>query len=89
MLDRLQTKEVLRATLHAILFHRLFGTVRPRTFEVLDVTMVSEWMRGLACVRARACVYVYSCVLSSVGLSWVVLSMLVVRETRGLEGGGS
>ena len=42
MLDRLQTKEVLRATLHAILFHRLFGTVRPRTFEVLDVTMVSE-----------------------------------------------
>ena len=41
MLDRLQTKEVLRATLHAILFHRLFGTVRPRTFEVLDVTMVS------------------------------------------------
>ena len=34
VLDRLQTKEVLRATLHAILFHRLFGTVRPRTFEV-------------------------------------------------------
>ncbi|KAI0779051.1 DUF1649-domain-containing protein [Trametes elegans] len=39
VLDRLQTKEVLRAVLHAVLFHRLFGTVKPRTFEVLDVTM--------------------------------------------------
>ncbi|PIL31150.1 hypothetical protein GSI_05847 [Ganoderma sinense ZZ0214-1] len=39
VLDRLQTKEVLRAILHSILFHRLFGTVRSRTFEVLDVTM--------------------------------------------------
>ncbi|KAI0640313.1 autophagy-related protein [Trametes polyzona] len=39
VLDRLQTKEVLRAVLHSILFHRLFGTVKPRTFEVLDVTM--------------------------------------------------
>jgi len=25
--------------LHAILFHRLFGTVKPQVFEVLDVTM--------------------------------------------------
>ena len=41
VLDRLQTKEVLRAVLHSILFHRLFGTIRSRTFEVLDVTMVS------------------------------------------------
>lgn len=40
VLDRLQTKEVLRAMLHSILFHRLFGTVKPQTFEVLDVTMV-------------------------------------------------
>ncbi|OSD01129.1 DUF1649-domain-containing protein [Trametes coccinea BRFM310] len=39
VLDRLQTKDVLRAVLHSILFHRLFGTVKPRTFEVLDVTM--------------------------------------------------
>ncbi|KAI0756067.1 autophagy-related protein [Daedaleopsis nitida] len=39
VLDRLQTKEVLRAILHSILFHRLFGTVKPMTFEVLDVTM--------------------------------------------------
>ncbi|KAH9884648.1 DUF1649-domain-containing protein [Cubamyces lactineus] len=39
VLDRQQTKEVLRAVLHAILFHRLFGTVKPQTFEVLDVTM--------------------------------------------------
>ncbi|KAI1786830.1 autophagy-related protein [Ganoderma leucocontextum] len=39
VLDRLQTKEVLRAVLHSILFHRLFGTIRSRTFEVLDVTM--------------------------------------------------
>ncbi|KAF9009702.1 hypothetical protein BDQ17DRAFT_1421862 [Cyathus striatus] len=33
------TKEGLHGVLHAILFHRLFGTVRPQTFEVLDVTM--------------------------------------------------
>jgi hypothetical protein len=26
--------------LHSILFHRLFGTIKPQTFEVLDVTMV-------------------------------------------------
>ena len=40
VLDRQQTKEVLRGVLHAVLFHRLFGTVRPRTFDVLDVAMV-------------------------------------------------
>lgn len=40
ILDRHTTKDVLRAVLHSILFHRLFGTVKPRTFEVLDVTMV-------------------------------------------------
>ncbi|KAI0074217.1 DUF1649-domain-containing protein [Panus rudis PR-1116 ss-1] len=39
VLDRHTTKEVLRAVLHAVLFHRLFGTVKPQTFEVLDVTL--------------------------------------------------
>jgi hypothetical protein len=39
VLDRHTTKEVLRAILHSILFHRLFGTVKPKTFEVLDITM--------------------------------------------------
>ncbi|KAJ3540098.1 hypothetical protein NM688_g6274 [Phlebia brevispora] len=39
VLDRHNTKEVLRAVLHSILFHRLFGTVKPRTFEVSDVSM--------------------------------------------------
>ncbi|GLB35634.1 putative DUF1649-domain-containing protein [Lyophyllum shimeji] len=39
ILDRLTTKDVLKAVLHSILFHRLFGTVKPQTFEVLDVTM--------------------------------------------------
>ncbi|KAF5348351.1 hypothetical protein D9758_010945 [Tetrapyrgos nigripes] len=39
VLDRSSTREVLQAMLHAILFHRLFGTVKPKTFEVLDVTM--------------------------------------------------
>ncbi|KAF8732346.1 hypothetical protein AX14_004509 [Amanita brunnescens Koide BX004] len=38
-LDRTTTKDVLRGILHSILFHRLFGTVKPRMFEVLDVTM--------------------------------------------------
>lgn len=40
VLDRQNTREILCALLHAILFHRLFGTIRPQTFEVLDVTMV-------------------------------------------------
>ncbi|KAJ7878567.1 hypothetical protein B0H14DRAFT_2711484, partial [Mycena olivaceomarginata] len=39
VLDRHTTKEVLQALLHAILFHRLFGLVKPQTFDVLDVTM--------------------------------------------------
>ncbi|KAH0584647.1 hypothetical protein H2248_010179 [Termitomyces sp. 'cryptogamus'] len=39
VLDRLTTKDVLRGMLHSVLFHRLFGTVKPQTFEVLDVTM--------------------------------------------------
>jgi hypothetical protein len=40
ILDRQTTKDVIRGVLHSILFHRLFGTVKPQTFEVLDVTMV-------------------------------------------------
>ncbi|PBK92118.1 DUF1649-domain-containing protein [Armillaria gallica] len=39
VLDRSTIKDVLRAMLHSILFHRLFGIVKPQTFEVLDVTM--------------------------------------------------
>ncbi|KAF8550072.1 DUF1649-domain-containing protein [Imleria badia] len=39
ILERQTAKEVLHAILHAILFHRLFGTVKPQTFDVLDVTM--------------------------------------------------
>ncbi|KAI0784067.1 DUF1649-domain-containing protein [Abortiporus biennis] len=39
VLDRHTTREVLRAVLHSILFHRLFGTVKPQVIEVLDVTM--------------------------------------------------
>jgi len=36
--DRNQAREALRALLHAILFHRLFGIVKPQRFDVLDVT---------------------------------------------------
>ncbi|KAJ4485875.1 autophagy-related protein [Lentinula aciculospora] len=39
ILDRHTIKDVLRAVLDAILFHRLFGTVKPKTREVLGVTM--------------------------------------------------
>jgi len=39
ILDRRTAREALRAILHSILFHRLFGTVKPQTFDVLDVTM--------------------------------------------------
>lgn len=39
-LDRHTAKDVLRAVLHAILFHRLFGVVEPKIVDVLDVTVV-------------------------------------------------
>ncbi|KDQ08910.1 hypothetical protein BOTBODRAFT_138259 [Botryobasidium botryosum FD-172 SS1] len=37
-IERSKTKEVLRALLHAILFHRLFGTIKPTTIEISEVT---------------------------------------------------
>ena len=43
VLDRLTTKDVLYGVLHAILFHRLFGTIKPTTFEVLDISMVRRF----------------------------------------------
>ncbi|KAH7880896.1 autophagy-related protein [Lentinula edodes] len=39
ILDRVTIKDVLHAILDAILFHRLFGTVKPTTREVFGVTM--------------------------------------------------
>lgn len=46
------TRDVLTAVLHAILFHRLFGVVKPKTFEVLDVTMVwSHLLQLFLCCR--------------------------------------
>ncbi|KAF9032931.1 autophagy-related protein [Panaeolus papilionaceus] len=39
VLDRLTIKDVLHGVLHMILFHRLFGNIKPTTYEVLDVTM--------------------------------------------------
>ncbi|GJJ15297.1 hypothetical protein Clacol_009573 [Clathrus columnatus] len=39
VVERQSAKEVLRALLHAILFHRLLGVVKPQTSEVLDVTL--------------------------------------------------
>ncbi|KAF9076029.1 autophagy-related protein [Rhodocollybia butyracea] len=39
ILDRHTSRDVLRAILDAILFHRLFGTVKPKMREVLGVTM--------------------------------------------------
>uniref|UniRef100_A0A8H7Y4A8 Autophagy-related protein 101 n=2 Tax=Psilocybe cubensis TaxID=181762 RepID=A0A8H7Y4A8_PSICU len=39
VVDRLTLKDALRGVLHSILFHRLLGTIKPQTFEVLDVTM--------------------------------------------------
>ncbi|PPR05180.1 hypothetical protein CVT26_012266 [Gymnopilus dilepis] len=38
-IDRQTMRDVLHGVLHSILFHRLFGTIKPQTFEVLDVTM--------------------------------------------------
>ncbi|KAG1766219.1 hypothetical protein EV702DRAFT_1182358 [Suillus placidus] len=39
ILDGHSATEVLTAIFHSILFPRLFGAVKPQTFEVLDVTM--------------------------------------------------
>ncbi|KIJ37180.1 hypothetical protein M422DRAFT_76132 [Sphaerobolus stellatus SS14] len=39
VVERQMAKEVLSALLHAILFHRLLGLVKPRTSEILDVTL--------------------------------------------------
>ena len=50
ILDRHNTRDVLRALLHSILFHRLLGNIQPKTFEVLDVTMVR--LASSACVRS-------------------------------------
>ncbi|KAF8263794.1 autophagy-related protein [Lactarius quietus] len=33
VLDRQNTREILRALLHSILFHRMFGTIKTQTFE--------------------------------------------------------
>lgn len=33
--------------MHAILFHRLFGLVKPKTFDILDVTLVRLALGGL------------------------------------------
>lgn len=60
-LDRHNAKEVLNAILHSILFHRLFGTVKPQTFEVLDVTMVR--FIGLTLLDQEHLSYQYSPVL--------------------------
>jgi autophagy-related protein 101 len=38
VLDRDYAREVLRGILHAIFFHRLFGSIKPKTFEVLDIS---------------------------------------------------
>lgn len=51
VLDRQNTREILCALLHAILFHRLFGTIRPQTFEVLDVTMVRPSIDAIVLFR--------------------------------------
>ena len=32
---------MLKAVLHSILIHRLFGTIKPQSMEILDVTMAS------------------------------------------------
>ncbi|KAH6899091.1 hypothetical protein BKA70DRAFT_1375276 [Coprinopsis sp. MPI-PUGE-AT-0042] len=42
ILDRSTVKDVLHGVLHSILFHRLFGTIKPTSFEVLDVTMIEQ-----------------------------------------------
>nr|GAT52906.1 predicted protein [Mycena chlorophos] len=41
ILDKENAQPVLQAVLHSILFHRLFGPLKPQTFDVLDgqVTM--------------------------------------------------
>ncbi|EJU02520.1 DUF1649-domain-containing protein [Dacryopinax primogenitus] len=39
VVERPAGKEALRALLHLILFHRLFGCIKPRTTEIFDLTL--------------------------------------------------
>ena len=61
VLDRPQSKDVIKALLHAVLFHRLFGIVKPQTFEIQDTTFVSiiSWSLGLNCDNEHQ-LYLYS-----------------------------
>ncbi|KZT51596.1 hypothetical protein CALCODRAFT_460254 [Calocera cornea HHB12733] len=39
VVERPAGKDALRALLHLILFHRLFGCIKPRTTEIFDLTL--------------------------------------------------
>lgn len=39
VIERPAGKDALRALLHLILFHRLFGCIKPRTTEIFDLTL--------------------------------------------------
>lgn len=54
--DRHTTREVLKAVLHSILFHRLFGIVKPQMIEVLDMTMVRKYSHCGADVKSDAAI---------------------------------
>ncbi|KNZ77901.1 hypothetical protein J132_03177 [Termitomyces sp. J132] len=69
--------------LHSVLFHRLFGTVKPQTFEVLDVTMV--------CSNSTS--HRHNLMEYQPGVSDVEMEQLVNDKVdafwRGIEGGAS
>lgn len=39
--ERTNARDALRVILHSILFQRSFGSVRPRSIDLLDLTFVS------------------------------------------------
>lgn len=47
VIERVAAKEVLSALLHAVLFHRLLGLVKPTTYEILDVTLPAVQDAGI------------------------------------------
>lgn len=67
-------KAVAKAVLHAILFHRIFGQVTPKTHELLDLTLPSVDDDAVEdVVEERAAAYVNS----------------LLRSPASVEGGGA
>ncbi|CAE6454238.1 unnamed protein product [Rhizoctonia solani] len=65
--DRELTKELLRGLIHAILFHRAFGFVKPTSRDSLDVTLASP--NTTTVVNSTNCVRYFQPAIDDIELS--------------------